>query len=325
MTKSKSTIHSTGAPVLPVAKPAGALARSGVEKGGGFVGQQRAMLSPEVAGIAARDRPLLRGLFAVGGGFFPRAVGHLRRRPEGAREAILIYCVKGAGWCDMAGRFQHVRAGDLLVVPPLTPHTYGAHPSTPWTIHWVHAVGENVALYLADLGVTPELPVLWMGEDLQLTALFNEVLRSLDRGSAYPNLLHASHTLGHLLALAVRHRHEGLAEMPSSVAKVGQSIVYMSEHLDQPLRVGELAALVNVSPAHFAVLFREATGSSPRDYLHLLRLHRACQLLRGSTLSLKEIAAQLGYEDPFYFSRQFKSLQGVSPSEYRNLPRSTGG
>lgn len=297
------------------------VARSGVEKGVGFAGQQRVMLPPSAVAAALRDKPLLRGLLATGAGYFPKAAGHLRRRPMGADEAIFIYCVKGAGWCDLAGRLHPVRLGDLLVLPPRVPHAYGAHPANSWTIHWVHAAGSRLADYLKELGVSPPSPVVWMGEDLQLTALFNEVLKSLERSSAYPNLLQAAHALGHLLALAIRHRHERQPKALDAVEKVAQAIVYVSEHLDRPVRVGELAALVNVSPAHFSVLFREATGSSPRDYLHLLRLHRACQLLRHPKLTLKEIADQLGYQDPFHFSRQFKSLQGVSPSQYRNLHR----
>jgi transcriptional regulator GlxA family with amidase domain len=163
-----------------------------------------------------------------------------------------------------------------------------------------------------------DLPVVRIGEDMQLVSLLNEMRTSLERGSAYPNLLCASHALGHLLALAIRHRQDAQPEQPEALTKIGQTIVYMSEHLDHPLRVGDLAALINVSPAHFTVLFRQATGSSPRDYLHLLRLHRACHLLRNSKLSLKQIAAQLGYQDPFHFSRQFKALQGISPSQYRD-------
>ncbi len=312
-------------PHLPPSACSDLPSRDGAEKGSGFAGEQRVRLAPGVAGAALRARPLLRGLLAVGAGFCPQAAGHLRRRPEGANEAIFIYCVKGTGWCDVVGRFHPVRAGDLLAVPPRTPHTYGAQPTSPWTIYWVHMIGEKVADYLADLGVTPESPVIWTGEDLQLTTLFNEVRKSLERGPAYPNLLHASHALGHLLALAIRHRHERPPDKLDAVAKVGQSIVYMTEHLNEPLRIGGLAALAHVSPAHFTALFRQAAGSSPRHYLHLLRPHRACQLLRDSKLSLKEIAAQLGYQDPFYFSRQFKSLQGVSPSQFRRVHHPTGG
>jgi transcriptional regulator GlxA family with amidase domain len=91
----------------------------------------------------------------------------------------------------------------------------------------------------------------------------------------------------------------------------------MSENLGEPLRMTALARLAGLSTAHFGVLFKEQTGSSPRDYLHLLRIHKACQLLRASNLQIKEIAARLGYQDQFHFSRQFKAFEGVSPSDYR--------
>jgi AraC family transcriptional regulator, transcriptional activator of pobA len=49
-----------------------------------------------------------------------------------------------------------------------------------------------------------------------------------------------------------------------------------------------------------------------------LRIHHACQMLGSEKLSVKEIAARLGYQDPFHFSRRFKAFQGVSPTEYRD-------
>src|ERR1035438_3835110 len=95
----------------------------------------------------------------------------------------------------------------------------------------------------------------------------------------------------------------------------------MSGHLDQPLKVKALAAMASLSPAHFAVVFREQTGSSPRDYLHLLRMHRACEWLTSTSTSLKEIADRLGYQDQFHFSRRFKAFSGVAPSNYRAAQR----
>jgi len=167
------------------------------------------------------------------------------------------------------------------------------------------------------LRVSPQAPLVWIGEDLQLARLFNEVLQTLENGFSFLDLLQASHALAHLLAVMIRHRHEQTRDASDSLQKVAQGIIYMSEHLDQPMRVSALAALANLSPAHFSVLFKEQTGCSPRDYLHLLRIHRACRLLRSSTLNVKEIAARLGYQDQFHFSRQFKAFQGASPSEYR--------
>jgi len=287
------------------------------EKGTGFAGQHQIMLSEEVIQAALREKPLLHGLIAAGAGYFPKAAGHLRRRPEGIDHVILIYCVKGGGWCEIGGHLHTVRAGDLLVLPPAVAHTYGAHVSTPWTIHWAHAAGANLREYLSELAVSAQAPLVWMGEDLELARLFNEVVKALEHGFSFRDLLHASHTLAHLLAMMIRHRHERNRDTSDAVQKVAQGIIYMSEHLDQPLRVSALSALANLSPAHFAVLFKQQTGCSPRDYLHLLRIHRACQLLRSSALSVKEIAARLGYQDQFHFSRQFKAFQGVSPSDYR--------
>ena len=91
----------------------------------------------------------------------------------------------------------------------------------------------------------------------------------------------------------------------------------MSEHVAEPLRVSMLARLAGLSPDYFAQLFKVQTGCSPREYLHLLRIHRACRLLETTSLGIKQIANQLGYQDPFHFSRKFKGFQGLSPTEYR--------
>ncbi|HKI69808.1 MAG TPA: helix-turn-helix transcriptional regulator, partial [Verrucomicrobiae bacterium] len=63
------------------------------------------------------------------------------------------------------------------------------------------------------------------------------------------------------------------------------------------------------------------TGCAPIDFFIRLRMQHACKLLDGTALSVKEIAAELGYEDPFYFSRTFKSVNHVAPSEYRTMPK----
>ena len=101
--------------------------------------------------------------------------------------------------------------------------------------------------------------------------------------------------------------------------KVAQSIAYMLEHLDQPLQVATLAARACVSPSHFFVLFKRSTGCPPIDYFIRLRMQRARALLEAGSLHVKEVAAALGYEDPFYFSRMFKSVNHVAPIAYRKL------
>src|ERR1051325_327839 len=103
--------------------------------------------------------------------------------------------------------------------------------------------------------------------------------------------------------------------------RIGRSIAYMAEHLDQPIQVAALAARASISPSHFFALFKRETGSPPIDYFIRLRMGRARELLESTGVSVKEVAATLGYQDPFYFSRLFKSVNGVAPTDYRRLER----
>ena len=101
------------------------------------------------------------------------------------------------------------------------------------------------------------------------------------------------------------------------VRRIEQSIAYMREHLNEPMPVAKLAALAHISPSHFFTLFKRRTGSSPMDYFTHLRMQHACRLLDGTSASVKEVAAVLGYDDPFYFSRVFKAVNRIPPSRYR--------
>ncbi len=279
--------------------------------------RREVVLSAEVIKTARRERPLLRGLLAVAAGFSPKQKARPTYPSTGGEQAVFIYCVTGRGWCEAAGHLHTVRPGDLLILPPGAPHSFGPQASAPWTVHWVRAVGEHVAEYFDELAVGPQTPVLHLGEDPQLIRLFSEILRALQRGAAFANLLQASHTLAYLLARLVQKRQAAAPEAGDTVQKVAGAIVYMSEHVDEPLRVSTLARLAGLSSDYFALLFKAQTGCSPRDYLQLLRIHRACRLLQTTGLGIKQIADQLGYQDQFHFSRMFKAFQGLSPTEYR--------
>jgi transcriptional regulator GlxA family with amidase domain len=104
---------------------------------------------------------------------------------------------------------------------------------------------------------------------------------------------------------------------PEGARKIQQSIAYMMQHLNQPLQVAKLAQTAHISPSHFFVLFKRWAGASPIDYFIRLRMRRAGRLVATTTMSVKEIAAALGYDDRFYFSRVFKSVHGMAPSGYR--------
>lgn len=93
---------------------------------------------------------------------------------------------------------------------------------------------------------------------------------------------------------------------------------YLECHYADPdLSLNEVAAQVNLSPSHFSAVFSRKTGQTFKEYLTHLRLDKAKELLRMSPLKSFEIAAQVGYNDPHYFSYVFKKHTGLSPTKFR--------
>jgi AraC-like DNA-binding protein len=122
-----------------------------------------------------------------------------------------------------------------------------------------------------------------------------------------------------LLAGASRARPGSDACAPDTRRKVDRSIAYMAQHINRPLQVATLAAMANVSTSHFFALFKQRMGCPPMDYFTRMRMRRACELFDSTAASVKEVAAMMGYDDPFYFSRVFKSVSALPPVQYRNL------
>ena len=96
---------------------------------------------------------------------------------------------------------------------------------------------------------------------------------------------------------------------------------YMRSHMSEQIRIENLAALSNVSPAHFCRMFRQITGTTPMQYLTSLRLHEAAVLLKRTDKNITQIAQTVGFEDSGYLSRRFREQFGMTPSQARKQSR----
>src|SRR5262245_41933433 len=106
--------------------------------------------------------------------------------------------------------------------------------------------------------------------------------------------------------------------------RVRTAIDNMLHDLDRPLAVSELARRVNLSRSRLTHLFHTELGCSPARYLRQARLDRARQLVEETSLSIKEIMARVGFNDPSHFSRDFSKRHGASPRRIRARARSPG-
>jgi AraC-like DNA-binding protein len=280
---------------------------------------ERTATLPGHAVVRAMETPVLRGLLPLVAGFSPNAHGQVRQPELRSGEAVLLYCGKGEGWCEIRGRRYRVSAEDLLVIPAESARIYGS--DSHWTFAWVHATGANLEFFLNQLGVTSERPVLKVGDDSRLLGWFLELIDTLGSDCPPARLLYASQTLAHLLSALICRQRETRSGDVSTGDKIQRSIAYMKQHLSEPLRAATLASVATMSLPHYFALFKQRIGSTPIDYFIKLRMEQARHLLAETTWSIKEVAAVLGYEDPLYFSRVFKSVTRATPSDYRQKER----
>ena len=104
---------------------------------------------------------------------------------------------------------------------------------------------------------------------------------------------------------------------------IQQARTYIDSHFDDSsLSLPEVANHANFSPSHFCTVFSQETGQSFKEYLTEIRIQRAQELLRTTALKSFEIADQIGYGDPHYFSYVFRKHTGVSPTAFRSQTRS---
>ena len=282
----------------------------------GFPGQRLVVLPPQIVSHALR-LPVCELLFPSHIGGFNQAKYHFVERRHGTAQHILIICLAGLGTCRVGANTWRLEKGHGIVLPPETYHRYQADQEQPWTILWVHFIGSAASAFASALGVTLTEPRFWIGDLALVIDAFEETYRYVLSGYTDRDLLGLSTSLSHLLGLCrIQQKLPGLRRRMAE-DRILRSIRYMRENLSRPITLEDCARSAGWSEAHFSLIFRRQTSLAPIRYLTRLKIHRACELLKTTDLSIQEVAREIGFEDQFYFSRLFHRHLRMAPTSYR--------
>jgi transcriptional regulator GlxA family with amidase domain len=100
-------------------------------------------------------------------------------------------------------------------------------------------------------------------------------------------------------------------------AVIAQCQTWIAEHYHEPAPAHAMASLSGLAKRSFKRRFEQATGMSPLEYVHTLRIEEAKQMLESGSQPIKAIANEIGYEDAGFFSRLFRRKVDLSPAQYR--------
>lgn len=274
---------------------------------------------PRFASRELALHPLTKSLYINGLGLYPNASEHrMERRLH--EDYLLMYCNAGSGRVETDNNTHQVNAGDLVLLPKGIPHRYESHPDTPWTLRWVHFDGNHALDYIGNINQPDNRVVIAIGQHPKLINDFDAMFSVRDTGYSMKALIHACQVLKQTLsylALLTGSR----AQQARQPVDLEATQALMMSRLGEQLGLDELAAASHLSRYHFAKRYKELTGYAPIQHFIHMKMERACYLLDIGNQSVGAVAAQLGYDDPHYFSRLFRKVTGLSPSEYRMLDK----
>lgn len=287
-----------------------------MQKREGFLGQQMIVL-PKPVIEEAKKNYLINRLYITDIGFYPHAEYHFRERKRGATGNILIYCAAGMGWCKASTELYTIQPFTVCVIPAGVPHKYGADPKKPWTIYWMHLEGSIANHLMGSEVSTHDLRQGSMEEHFQRVQVFDEIFQNLGIPYQKRNLELANFLVYSFLASIFYKDIKQSEAATKGKIIIDHSIEYMKQNLKRNLKLQDFSKQAELSVSQYSNLFKKHASMSPMNLFIQLKVQRSCQLIENPYMRIKEIALELGFDDPLYFSRVFTKVMGVSPIRFR--------
>lgn len=146
----------------------------------------------------------------------------------------------------------------------------------------------------------------------QILKINNEFLKNIEKIKTLDALCY---TLQESLDTYIECMFRQLPAKNSDVIR--KAMKYIQEHFSEPITLEDIANYVHLNPSYFSSIFKQACGSSFKEYLNMIRIEESKRLLSNTDYSLINIAISTGFEDQSYFSKVFKKYTGITPRQYR--------
>ena len=204
-----------------------------------------------------------------------------------------------------------LKQGDIFFAFPSYKFTLDSQ--SPFKYLYIAFVGNHISDLLESLGVTRELPVIHGHADLlniwfdSLSKCNTENLSFMAKGLLYNTFA--------LLKQPVSKETTSPEDYENIISRIRDSIE--QNYATADLSLEYFCAIFHYNPKYVSRRFTEIMGISFSDYLTSCRIRHACTMLDETNMSIRDISISVGYRDALYFSKVFKKMMNISPSEYR--------
>jgi AraC-like DNA-binding protein len=230
----------------------------------------------------------------------------------------LLFVTRGRVVWDVAGHCHELVPQSLLLVPPGPEHhAYSLTKRlTLLSVHIRATLPGGVDL----LELLKPQPLICVPRNSRLDGYLRGLLADYQGKSLFPNrnLLNGWTQL-------IAHAYLGIAAVNTVLAgRVIDPIIIailekLNENYAQMITLDQIAQWVGYTPQHTNRLFKQTLGVTALQYLMQIRMNKAASLLGENILSVHAVGQQVGFTDPYYFSRMFRQYHGRSPQQYQQM------
>lgn len=228
---------------------------------------------------------------------------------------VIHYIEKGKGVYVCDGKTYRLKAGNAFYIPTHTRGSYCADENDPWQYTWIYFGGSSGYKFYEKLGLSTRAPVYTTNDCGVVNKAVEQLIHLLEAGEAYAAM---SGLYGLFNAMTVSNSNKVERRQKIGEEYITACTNYIVSKGCEKISVGDLCKLVKIDRTYLYRLFKEHLNVGPKEYIVNTKLEMAKQLLTQSPLSVSDVAAMVGYEDPFAFSKQFKLHFGISPRIYGN-------
>lgn len=247
------------------------------------------------------------------------------------------YCYNGSGTLTIGEEDYHFSGNQFSIIPQNCPHTTTSDPGTLSRWEYIFVDVDEILRELYPSNIN-EKRVKWITSRINSKGVFleakdypviagkiREILDIMRRNEEF-YLEEAKGVLISMLVGIARENKDSRADInPGMEDKknnilVSKALAYIKEHYMEPIRIEKLAGKCHISETHFRRLFSSCINMGPLEYINLIRIQNACELLRKTDRLVSDIAFKCGFSTLSTFNRNFKQIIGCSPYEWRKNP-----
>lgn len=226
---------------------------------------------------------------------------------------LLHFVASGKGTLIIGNNRYNLSAGDGFVTLPDEMAYYEADKNEPWEYYWVGFNGVDGVRLMNAAGFNIS-PCFHCDDIKMVTDMIMEIYSA--NGTKLSDEVYMSGCIYKFLSFLIKINGSENTEHQGVIDYVKLAIKYIEHNYSRQISIVDIADAAGISRSHLYRLFMKQLNITPNEYLIKYRINLACELLKDRNINISETAYSIGFTDPLYFSRVFKSIKGVSPSKY---------